>query len=75
MGRFDAFPIVGKLEGRQFSDAVMKSSYPIDIHDAKGTGSIIKKPKTGVFYIPYRSMNWMVAPSVKDLCERQLPKK
>lgn len=43
------------LEGRTFSDAVVKSSYPIDIHDANGVGSVIKKPKTGVFYIPYRA--------------------
>ena len=44
------------LEGRSFDDAVVKSSYPIDIHDANGVDSVIKKPKTGVFFIPYRSM-------------------
>lgn len=44
------------LEGREFSDAVAKSSYPIDIHDADGVSSRIVKPKTGVFYIPYRAM-------------------
>lgn len=44
------------LEGRTFADAVAKSSYPIDIHDANGVDSVIKKPKTGVFYIPYRAM-------------------
>lgn len=44
------------LEGNSFEDAVVKSSYPIDIHDTNGVDSVIKKPKTGVFYIPYRSM-------------------
>lgn len=44
------------LEGKEFPDAVAKSSYPIDIHDADGVASTIVKPKTGVFYIPYTSM-------------------
>ncbi len=44
------------LEGHTFEDAVVKSSYPIDIHDAGGVDSVIKKPKTGVFFIPYRTM-------------------
>jgi len=44
------------LEGRAFEDAVVKSSYPIDIHDTNGVDSVIKKPKTGVFFIPYRTM-------------------
>lgn len=44
------------LEGHRFDDAVVKSSYPIDIHDANGVDSVIKKPKTGVFFIPYRCM-------------------
>ena len=44
------------LEGHTFEDAVVKSSYPIDIHDTNGVDSVIKKPKTGVFYIPYRAM-------------------
>ncbi len=52
------------LEGREFADAVVKSSYPIDVHDANGVDSIIKKPKTGVFYIPYRSL---VTDEVKNL--------
>lgn len=43
------------LEGREFPDSVAKSSYPIDIHDTAGTGSTIRKPKTGIFFIPYRS--------------------
>ena len=43
------------LEGRFFEDAVAKSSYPIDIHDTDGVSSRVVKPKTGVFYIPYRS--------------------
>ena len=44
------------LEGVEFDDAIARSSYPIDIHDANGVDSIIKKPKTGVFSIPYRAM-------------------
>lgn len=44
------------LEGTEFDDAVARSSYPIDIHDANGVDSIIKKPRTGVFSIPYRAM-------------------
>ncbi|WP_434310783.1 FAD-dependent oxidoreductase [Hominifimenecus sp. rT4P-3] len=44
------------LEGHEFPDAVAKSSYPIDIHDANGVGSHVVKPKTGVFYVPYRAM-------------------
>ena len=44
------------LEGREFPDTVAQSSYPIDVHDAKGSGSVIKKPQTGIFSIPYRSM-------------------
>ena len=44
------------LEGREFPDAVVKSSYPIDVHDANGVDSVIMKPKTGVFYIPFRAM-------------------
>ncbi len=50
------------LEGTEFEDAVVKSSYPIDIHDTNGVSSTIIKPKTGVFYIPYRSM-------VTDACK------
>lgn len=50
------------LEGTEFEDAVAKSSYPIDIHDTNGVSSTIIKPKTGVFFIPYRSM-------VTDACK------
>ena len=63
-GLRDSRRIIGKYiltnedvsEGRDFPDAVVKSSYPIDIHDANGVDSIIKKPKSGSFSIPYRSM-------------------
>lgn len=44
------------LEGKEFPDAVARSSYPIDIHDANGTSSRVVKPKTGVFSVPYSSM-------------------
>ncbi|MBR4579293.1 MAG: FAD-dependent oxidoreductase [Oscillospiraceae bacterium] len=52
------------LEGRVFDDAVAKSSYPIDVHDTDGIGSTIKKPRTGVFTIPYRAM---VTPEIENL--------
>lgn len=44
------------LHGVTFPDAVLKSSYPIDIHDANGSSSVIKKPETGFFQVPYRAM-------------------
>ncbi len=63
-GLRDSRRIVGKYtltnedvsEGQDFPDSVVKSSYPIDIHDANGVDSIIKKPKNGSFSIPYRAM-------------------
>lgn len=63
-GMRDSRRIMGKyvltnedvLEGKEFQDAVAKSSYPIDIHDSDGVSSTIIKPKTGVFYIPFSSM-------------------
>lgn len=63
-GLRDSRRIVGKyvltnedvLKGREFDDAVIQSSYPIDVHDANGVDSVIKKPETGIFYIPYRAM-------------------
>jgi len=64
LGLRDSRRIVGKyvlkdsdvLEGTVFEDKVAISSYPIDIHDANGHGSIVKKPLKGSFSIPYRSM-------------------
>ena len=44
------------LESRDFDDGVVKSSYPIDVHDADGVSSKIVRPKKGIFWIPYRSM-------------------
>ncbi len=44
------------LKSHIFPDAVARSSYPIDIHEANGVDSIIKKPEKGFFEIPYRSL-------------------
>ena len=44
------------LTGKEFSDAVAESSYPIDIHDTRGTSSTIIKPEKGYFQVPFRSL-------------------
>ncbi|WP_434311317.1 FAD-dependent oxidoreductase [Hominifimenecus sp. rT4P-3] len=44
------------LEGKKFEDAVAYSNYPVDIHDAKGLGSRLQKPKGDCFSIPYRCL-------------------
>ena len=44
------------VEGKLFADPVVRSSYPVDIHDTDGVSSTIVKPKTGVFYIPYHCL-------------------
>lgn len=51
------------LSGRKFEDAIAKCSYPIDIHDPKGKGTIFKtlsKP----YDIPYRCL---IPKKVKNL--------
>lgn len=60
------YTLTGKdvLEGKEFSDAIAESSYPIDIHDTNGISSRIIKPKKGYFQIPFRSM---VTKNVKNL--------
>lgn len=44
------------LNSVKFEDSVAVSSYPIDIHDANGSDSVIQKPANGNYYIPYRCM-------------------
>ena len=64
LGLRDSRRIMGKyilkgsdvLEGVKFPDAIARSSYPVDIHDTTGNSSVLKKPKTGEYFIPYRSL-------------------
>lgn len=64
LGLRDSRRIVGQhtltadeiLNSTKFDDHVAVSSYPIDIHDANGSDSIIQKPTNGNYYIPYRCM-------------------
>ncbi len=45
------------LKARKFRDGICRGSYPIDIHNPKGEGTIIKSPPKGDYYeIPYRSL-------------------
>lgn len=44
------------LNSVQFDDNIAVSSYPIDIHDARGSDSVIRKPEKGNYFIPYRCM-------------------
>ncbi|NGO46982.1 FAD-dependent oxidoreductase [Streptomyces ureilyticus] len=45
------------LEARAFPDAVAHGAYPIDIHNPEGTGTLLKRVPTGLFYdIPLRCL-------------------
>ena len=44
------------LSSTRFEDYVAVSAYPIDIHDATGSESVIQKPDEGNYYIPWRCM-------------------
>ena len=45
------------VEARKFRDSIAKGSYPIDIHNPLGEGTVIKAPPPGEFYeIPYRCL-------------------
>jgi len=45
------------LSARKFDDAVACSSYPVDIHNPAGTGTVIRRLPPGQWYeIPYRSI-------------------
>ena len=42
---------------RQFQDAIARGSYPIDIHDPKGKGTVLKRlPAGGAYDIPLRCL-------------------
>jgi hypothetical protein len=45
------------LKARKFVDVVARGSYPINIHNPTGEGTVIKSPPPGSSYdIPYRSL-------------------
>lgn len=45
------------LEGRRFADRVARGSYPVDIHDPDGGGTVLKHLRPGESYdIPYRCL-------------------
>ena len=45
------------LSARKFPDAICRGSYPIDIHNPKGEGTVLKYPPPGDYYeIPYRCL-------------------
>lgn len=45
------------LKARKFTDVIARGSYPIDIHNPTGEGTVIKSPPPGSSYdIPYRSL-------------------
>lgn len=45
------------LSAKKFPDAIARSTYPVDIHNPEGTGTVIKKIPEGDFYeIPLRCL-------------------
>lgn len=45
------------LSARKFGDGIARSSYPVDIHNPAGAGTIIKKVPAGDYYeVPYRAL-------------------
>lgn len=45
------------LEARKFTDVIAVNNYPVDIHNPAGTGTVIKRLKSGEFYaVPYRTL-------------------
>lgn len=45
------------LSARKFEDCIARGSYPVDIHDPDGGGTVLKHLKPGESYdIPYRSL-------------------
>ena len=45
------------IHGRKFDDAVACSTYPVDIHNPAGTGTVIRRvPKNDWYEIPYRAI-------------------
>ena len=45
------------LEGRKFADVVARGAYPVDIHNPKGSGTVLKRLRPGEAYdIPLRAL-------------------
>ena len=45
------------LEGRKFADVVARGAYPVDIHNPKGSGTVLKRLPPGEAYdIPLRAL-------------------
>jgi hypothetical protein len=45
------------LEGRKFDDVVARGAYPLDIHNPKGSGTVLKRLRSGEAYdIPVRAL-------------------
>jgi hypothetical protein len=45
------------LEGRKFDDVVARGAYPVDIHNPKGSGTVLKRLPPGAAYdIPLRAL-------------------
>jgi hypothetical protein len=45
------------LEGRRFDDVVARGAYPVDIHNPKGSGTVLKRLPPGAAYdIPLRAL-------------------
>ncbi len=42
------------IKAKTFDDGIARSSYPIDIHNPSGSGTIIKQIEGGYYEIPYR---------------------
>lgn len=42
------------LKARTFKDGIARSSYPIDIHNPAGTGTVIQRVEGAYYEIPYR---------------------
>jgi glycine/D-amino acid oxidase-like deaminating enzyme len=45
------------LEGRKFDDVIARGAYPVDIHNPKGSGTVLKRLRAGEAYdIPLRAL-------------------
>ena len=42
------------INAKTFDDGIARSSYPIDIHNPSGSGTVIERVKGGYYEIPYR---------------------
>jgi hypothetical protein len=45
------------MDGRHFEDVIARGSYPIDIHDPEGKGTVLRRlPPGGAYDIPLRCL-------------------